>query len=295
MDKFPTHAQSVATTTGLRVSAIVVVSKVRGTPAARMRLDLCLRSILADPWIHELIVVDLGNEASVSSMLRAFQADRRDVRLIAASSEISAAAAANRAAEEARGSLLLFLDPDVVLQRGAVERLANAGGTARTPYIVGGRLIDLEGKDRSAARAGSLNAFSALAVAMDIPAGKRRKRRSGGAATQVAAVSGSFMLMPRGDFFELNGFDEAFVTDAADLDLCRRASAAGGSVLFQPSASGVQFERERRGRRLAQGLALFASKSAKTPLEKAFAAIARPALIVLLGLKDFVLGRPPVQ
>ncbi len=295
MDKFPTHAQSAATTTELRVSAVVVVAKVRGTSPARTRLDLCLRSILADPWIDELIVVDVGNDVSVSSMLRAFQADRRDVKLISAPAELSAAAAANRAAESARGRLLLFLDADVVLQRGAVVRLATAGGSARTPCIVGGRLIDIEGRDRSAARAGALNAFSAIAVAMDLPASKRRKRRSGGTATQVAAVSGSFMLMPRGDFLALSGFDEAFATDAADLDLCRRTSAAGGSVLFQPSASGVQFQRDPRGRRLAQGLALFASKSAKTPLEKAFAAIARPALIVLLGLKDLVIGRPPLR
>lgn len=295
MDKFPTHAQSALTTTELRVSAVVVVSAARGTPAAGVRLDLCLRSILADPWIDELIVVDLGNDPAISSMLRAFQADRRDVKLIAPSGDLSAAAAANLAVESARGALLLFLDPDVVLQRGAVARLATAGGNARTPCIVGGRLIDIEGRDRFAARAGALNAFSAIAVAMDLPASKRKRRRNGGAATQVAAVSGSFMLVPRGDFLALEGFDEAFVTDAADLDLCRRASAAGGSVLFQPSASGVQFERDPRGRRLAQGLALFASKSAKTPLEKAFAAIARPALIVLLVLKDLVLGRPPVR
>ncbi len=295
MDKFPTHAQSALTTTELRVSAVVVVSAVGARAAASVRLDLCLRSILADPWIDELIIVDLGADASISSMLRAFQADRRDVKLIAAAGELSAAAAANRAVETARGALLLFLDPDVVLQRGAVARLAAAGGAARTPCIVGGRLIDIEGRDRSAARAGALNAFSAIAVAMDLPTSKRKRRRSGGAATQVAAVSGSFMLIPRGDFLALDGFDEAFVTDAADLDLCRRAAAAGGSVLFQPSASGVQFDRGPRGRRLAQGLALFASKSAKTPLEKAFAAVAGPALVVLLGLKDLVLGRPPVR
>lgn len=294
MDKFPTHAQSAATTTDLRVTAIVVVSKLGGKAPALVRLDLCLRSILADPWVDELIVVDLASEPDVASMLRAFQADRRDVRLIAAPSGISAAAAANRGAEHARGRLLLFLDCDVVLQRGAVARLANSSGP-QAPCIIGGRLTDMQGRERSAARGGSLNAFSALAVAMDIPASKRRKRRSGGGATQVSAVSGDFMLMPRGDFQALNGFDEAFVTDAADLDLCRRTAAAGGSVLFQPAAAGVQFERKTRGRRLAQGLALFASKSARTPLEKAFAAVARPALIVLLGLKDFVIGRPPLR
>ena len=74
-----------------------------------------------------------------------------------------------------------------------------------------------------------------------------------------------------------------------------RAADAGGSVLFLPAASGVQFERGQRGRRQAQGLALFASKSAKTPIEKAFALIAGPALLVLVGLKDFVVGRPPIR
>lgn len=294
MDKFPTHARPTATTFELRVSAIVVAQKVSPTGSTRKRLDLCLRSALNDMLIDELIIVDLANEPLVSSMLRAFQVDRRDVKLVSVKEDVGAAAAANLGAQQARGRWLLFLDPDVVVQRGAVARLANAGGNARTPCIVGGRLTDIKGRDRIGARAGALTAFSALAVAMDIPCGKR-KRRGGSAATPVAAVSGAFMLMERGDFLGLKGFDEAFVTDAADLDLCRRASAAGGSVLFQPAAAGVQFERDLRGRRQAQGLALFASKSAKTPIEKAFAWIAGPALAVLLALKDFVVGRPPLR
>ncbi|MBC7769654.1 MAG: glycosyltransferase, partial [Phycisphaerales bacterium] len=156
-------------------------------------------------------------------------------------------------------------------------------------------LTDIEGRDRAGARPGALNAFSAIAVAMELPGAKRRRRRRGVSPTQVAAVSGAFMLMPRSDFLELKGFDEAFVTDAADLDLCRRAVDAGGSVFFQPAAAGVQFERSTRGRAQAQGLALFASKSAKTGVERAFAMIARPALVVLLALKDFVIGSPPLR
>jgi hypothetical protein len=40
-------------------------------------------------------------------------------------------------------------------------------------------------------------------------------------------------------------------------------------------------------------LALFASRSARTPIEKAFALIAAPALGVIVALRDFVAGRPP--
>ncbi len=296
MDKFPSRARSTAATLGLRVSAVVVAHGVRSNVSGQAPLDLCLRSALAEEWIDELIIVDHANPEDISSMLRAFEADRRDVHVVKADESLSTAAAANIGAEAALGRWLLFLDADVVLQRGAVARLAAAGGGAQDPWIVGGRLLDLEGRDRRAARAGALNAFSAIAVAVDWPARSlaRKPRRRDDAARAVGAVSGALMLMPRSDFEQLNGFDEKFDTDYADLDLCRRAAAAGGSVWFQPDAAGVQFAYAKsRRRNQAQGLARFAAKSATTPVEKAFARIAGPALAVLLMLKDLVAGRPP--
>lgn len=171
--------------------------------------------------------------------------------------------------------------------------MAAAGGGALEPWIVGGRLTDTLGKDKPAIRAGALNTWSAVAVAMDLPAPRPRRRDE---PTKVAAVSGAFMLIPRNDFLDLGRFDENFVTDAADLDLCRRAKEAGGSVLFQPAAAGVQFAGSRRGKRKeAQGLALFAVKSAKTPIQRAFAFIAPGMISVILALRDLIGGRPPVR
>jgi len=298
LEDFPSRERITAATLEPRVSAIVVVQNAKPGPGRASPLDLCLRGALAEPSVEELIIVDLGNEPEVSSALRAFQADRRDVKLVTAPNSLSFAAGLNLGARHARARWLLFLDSDVVLQRGAVSRLATAGNGVHTPWIIGGRLMDLEGRERPVARAGALNAFSAVAVAMELDGPKRPKRRRkspSGTPTKVAAVSGAFMLMPRSDFDDLKGFDEGFATDAADLDLCKRAADAGGSVLFLPAASGVQFERGQRGRRQAQGLALFAAKSAKTPLEKAFAAIAAPTLLVLVALKDFIAGQPPVD
>jgi GT2 family glycosyltransferase len=278
-----------------RVTAVVVARNVRAGAAGQSPLDLCLRSAQAEPWIDDLVIVDHGNTASVSSGLRSLQLDRRDVRVVAAEPGMSPAAAANLGAQQARGRWILFLDPDVVLQRGAVARLAAAGGGAMTPWIVGGRLTDSSGRERAAVRGGALNTWSALAVALGLGGALPRKRRRSDelSATRVGAVSGAFMLVPRDDFQALNGFDPAFATDFADLDLCRRAAQAGGSVLFQPEASGVQFDRPRRSRP-AQGLALFAAKSAQTPIEKAFALIAAPTFATLIAIKDFVAGRPPL-
>ena len=293
MDKFPSRERASATALEPRVTAIVVARDVRTGPAGQSPLDLCLRSAQAEPWIDALVIVDYGNAPDVSSALRSLHLDRRDVTVVRAEPGLSAAAAANLGAQQAHGRWLLFLDPDVVLQRGAVARMAAAGGGAHTPWIVGGRLIDAAGRERRAVRGGALNTWSALALALGLGGAKpRRSKKDDLSAARVGAVSGAFMLVPRDDFQALDGFDPAFVTDFADLDLCRRATAAGGSVLFQPEASGVQFDAPRRNRQ-AQGLALFAAKSAKTPFEKAFAMIAAPTIATLIALRDFVAGRPP--
>ncbi|HET9230388.1 MAG TPA: glycosyltransferase [Vitreimonas sp.] len=294
MDEFPSRERTAAAALEPRVSAVVVVRNVHKKLPGQAPLDLCLRSALAEPMIDDLIVVDQKNGPEVSTALRALQADRRDVKVITAPPNAGYAAAANLGAREALGRWLVFLDPGVVLQRGAIARMAGAGDEAHRPCIVGGRLTDLEGRERVVARAGALNAFSALAVAMDLPA--RKPKRAAGKAAPVAAVSAAFMAIPRRDFEALHGFDEEFKTDCADLDLCRRANAAGGAILFHPAAAGVQFVRPpESGRRQAQGLARFVARSAKTGPEKAFAAVAEPALAVLLALKNLVVGRPPIR
>jgi N-acetylglucosaminyl-diphospho-decaprenol L-rhamnosyltransferase len=296
VDKFPSRERSTAATLEPRVTAIVVVHNMYDGAPGQTPLDLCLRSAMAEPWIDDLVVVDHANAPEISRALRGMQMDRRDLKVVTADPGSNPASAANLGAVEARGRWLLFLAPDVVLQRGAVARMAAAGGNASAPWIVGGRLTDTEGRERRAARAGALNTFSAIALAMNLPGKKPGKRGKADEATRVGAVSGAFMLIPRSDFQTLNGFDEGFDTDYADLDLCRRAAEAGGSILFQPHAAGVQFDRTRpRGGKPAQGLARFAERSAKTPLEKTFAMMAMPTLATLVWLRDFIAGRPPVR
>jgi N-acetylglucosaminyl-diphospho-decaprenol L-rhamnosyltransferase len=294
VDEFPSRERTTAVSVEPRVSAVVVVRNMRGKQPGQAPLDLCLRSVLAEPMIDDVVIVDQKNGPEVSATLRALMADRRDVKVVAAPPNASYAAAANLGALEARGRWLFFLDPNIVLQRGAVARMAAAGDEAHKPCIVGGKLTDLEGRERVVARAGALTAFSAIAVAMELPA--RKPKRVTGEAARVAAVSGAFMAIPRRDFQALHGFDEEFKTDCADLDLCRRANAAGGAILFHPAAAGVQFARPpESGRKQAQGLARFVARSAKTGPEKMFAAVAEPALAVLLALKDLIAGKPPIR
>ncbi len=244
-----------------------------------------------EPLVDELVVVDRGCSEAVRSALRALQADRRDVKLIAAAPEMNAAAAANFGAEAACGRWLLLLDPQVVVQRGAVARLAAAAETAQSPWVIGGRVTDPQGRAQMPARVGQLNAWTAVAEAMGLPGVRVHAL---GEPLPVASASAALMLTPRSDFLALGGFDAAFASDGADLDLCWRVASRGGSVLLQPQSGGVQLRRARiDNRQRARALALFAARSAATPAQRLFAAVARPALATLLALTAFVLGRPP--
>lgn len=291
MDRFPQRERQASAALAARVSAIVVVRAAQ--VSGQSPLELCLRGALSEPWIDELVIVDLGCSPAVAKELRALQADRRDVKLVVCDARWSAGDAANAGAASASGRWLLFLDQHVVLRRGAVERMVAAGGGAPEPWIVGGRLSDPMGRERARARTAPLTTWSAFALALNLNGA--RVRRIGDEAAPVSAVSNDFMLLARSDFEDLGGFDGRFATHGADLDLCRRAAVAGGVVLLEHGAHGVQFGHGRSQDHKAQGLALFAAKSARTPMERLAAAIAAPALSSLLWLIDLVAGRPPLR
>lgn len=256
----------IAAQSGLRVSAVVAIGE--HIPS----LESTLRAVFAEPWIDELILVDCGADPAAASRLRGLQADRRDVRFIQAGQPVTMAQARNLGASRAAGRWVLFLDPDVVVQRGAVERMVKAGRLARSPWIVGGTLSDPHGRRRG------------------VTAGARLGRRP----TPVERVDGGFLLTPRAEFLSLGGFDEAYRDHGETRDLCRRARSGGGSVWLQPGAEGVEFEGTRAKNRVndaaarVTGAARYMTKFAKSPIERAFVFVIAPIFIAAAALKALV-------
>jgi GT2 family glycosyltransferase len=259
----------ITSQTGLRVSAVVAVGD--HIPS----LDSTVRAVFAEPWIDELVMVDCGVDAAAASRLRGLQADRRDVRFIQSGQGfLSMAQARNLGASRAAGRWLLFLDADVVVQRGSVERLVKAGRLARSPWIVGGSLSDPHGRRRG------------------VTAGARLGRRP----TPVERVDGGFVLTPRAEFLALGGFDESYGEHGETRDLCRRARAGGGSVWLQPAAEGVEFEGTRAKSRVndaaarVHGAARYMRKFAKSPIERAFVLLIAPLFIAAAALRASLLA-----
>jgi N-acetylglucosaminyl-diphospho-decaprenol L-rhamnosyltransferase len=253
----------VAAQSGLRVTAVIAVGE--HIPS----LESTLRAVFAEPWIDELILIDCGADGVAASRLRGLQADRRDVRFVQSGQPLTVTQARNLGAARAAGRWLLFLDADVVVQRGAVERMVKAGRLARSPWIVGGALSDPHGRRRG------------------VTAGARIGRRP----TPVERVDGGFLLTPRAEFLALGGFDEGYLGHGETRDLCRRARSGGGSVWLQPGAEGVEHEGTRGKSRVndaaarVNGAARYMRKFARSPIERAFVLAIAPLFIAAAAFK----------
>ena len=129
--------------------------------------------------------------------------------------------ACNLAAEAARGSHVLFLNPDVVLTAVRQEELHRLLATRSFGLV--GSVLEGDGDPRRAEESWTkeyfAHTFETLRPREWRPAARRPK-------TDLSWVSGAMLLVSRKEFLELGGFDPRFFLYYEDRDLSRRYRAA---------------------------------------------------------------------
>jgi GT2 family glycosyltransferase len=66
-------------------------------------------------------------------------------------------------------------------------------------------------------------------------------------AQNLSAVTGACLMMRRGVFDQVGGFDEQFAVNFNDIDLCLKVRAAGYQVIWTPHARLFHYECQTRG------------------------------------------------
>ena len=152
----------------------------------------------------------------------------------------------NRGVAAATGEFLLFLNDDIEIParlagRAAGARAAAGGGDRRAAAALPRRQGAAR---RHVPRHAGIARHAFRFAAADEPG------YFGLALTQrnVIAVTGACMLMRRGVFEALGGFDEAHEIVNNDLDFCLRAHRAGKLVVYTPHATLVHHELASRDR-----------------------------------------------
>lgn len=199
----------------------------------------CIESVLDQlekNW--EVIVVDNNSSDKTLEIVKKYP-----VKIIENKENLGFAGGNNLAVKQANGEYILFLNPDTVVEKGAIkycleclETHSNVG--AATVCILLG-----DGKLDNACHRGfptpwnSLAWFSGLTKIFPkskLFAGYTLGNLDLNKPHEVDAINGAFFMIPKDLGDELKWFDTDFFWNGEDLDLCFRIKEAGYKIMYLP-------------------------------------------------------------
>ncbi len=190
---------------------------------------------------HEVIVVDnASRDGSADAMAAEFPA----YRLVRAPRNLGFAGGNNLGIAEARGELLLLLNPDTLVAPGQLERLVAYLDEAPRVGIVAPRLVYGDGSFQLSATpfvtpADVYFEFARFPRALQ-PRAQREPRRlytfDPLAPRAVDTVMGAAFLIRRQVVAAIGPLDEGYFMYGEEMDWCWRAKAAGWEVHWLPTA-----------------------------------------------------------
>jgi N-acetylglucosaminyl-diphospho-decaprenol L-rhamnosyltransferase len=191
----------------------------------------------------EVVVVDNGStDGTTVAVAEHFP----EVRIIEMGRNAGFARANNRGMTETTGRYVLILNPDTLVETGAIDRMVEWADDHPWAGMVAPRLVNPDGTDQQTARAFPTPAAALFGRRSPLTRWFPRNRwssaflagrdRVGDEPFRIDWVSGACMLVPRFVIDHLGGFDEDFFLYWEDADWCRRMADGGYETWCLPKA-----------------------------------------------------------
>jgi GT2 family glycosyltransferase len=219
----------------IRASVIVPV---HGKAALTRR---CLDAVLATlPPGCEVVVVDDASPDRTPELLQGYG---EAIRVVAWAENAGFSRACNAGAEAAAGEALVFLNNDTEPHAGWLEALLTYAEHQPLADVVGAKLVYPGGSVQHAGVVFGQDGYPHNLYA-GLPGGHPAVNRP----RRLQAVTAACMLVRRGAFERVGGFDPGYANSLEDVDLCLRIGEEGGEIHYCPAASLVHLESASRGR-----------------------------------------------
>lgn len=189
----------------------------------------------------EIIVIDSASFDGCGEMLRQFYPE---VRFIQSNCNVGFARSNNIGTDIARGSVLLFLNPDTEMQEHAIARLYRKFQTLSDVGVAGCQLLNSDGSLQTSC---VQPLPTVLNQALNAEVFQRWFPMVGlwnNATTfqdvtdpvEVEALSGACLMIHREVFDQVGGFCEDYFMYGEDIDLCYKTRLAGFRNYYVPEA-----------------------------------------------------------
>ena len=208
------------------IAAVVVTHQSAET------IDDCLARLRAASGVSQVRVVDNDSRDETLAIVQRHAAADPRVHFIANPDNPGFAVACNQGARDSDAPWLAFVNPDCLVEPGALARLLAHAHATEGDTLLGADLVDEAGVRDGAARRNAPDFGAMLRGPLRARDGRPLDVRADDARPlqRVEAISGALMLLPRALFERIAGFDEGYRLHVEDLDLCRRARQAGATV-----------------------------------------------------------------
>lgn len=243
------------------ISIIIVNYNVR--EFLRGALESVRRSLAGGGLTGEVFVVDnASRDGSVDMVRTSFP----EVKCIALEQNLGFGKANNIAMREATGDYLLILNPDTILGEDTLRVMVDFMRKNPSAGLSGCKLLNADGSFQVSCRRGFPTPWASFTKLFGLSSFFPNSPRFAqynltylpvDETYEIDALAGAFMMMSRGAYEAVGGFDEEFFMYGEDLDLSFRVKKAGFGVFYVHSTSTVHFKGESTRRSAINEIKVF--------------------------------------
>lgn len=219
------------------------------------RVDLtarCLESLSAhtSPGLYEVILVDNGSTDGTAELLDCLEGN---VKVVVNDRNLGFAVACNQGAELAATDHLLFLNNDVEAKPGWLEPLLAVFDADPGVAAAGSRLLFPDGTIQHAGVALLHDPAAPVPLrAFHVHYGQPGDFADANVRSEYQVLTAACLLVRRGVFESVGGFDAHYWNGCEDVDLCLKIGARGWTLVYEPESCLVHHESQSGSERYAR-------------------------------------------